>query len=109
MPYRIAASSPSLDGLRAALLGGLGITVRASLNLTEGLVFAESLYGLPLLGSLPVTLHRNAHLSGDAADRMTTLLVEALKFMLASRSKTKSLRNGHNGLAVTAAGRRRNT
>src|SRR5258708_34444668 len=48
MPYRIAASSPSLDGLQAALLGGLGITARTSLNLSEGLMFAASLYGLPL-------------------------------------------------------------
>ena len=109
MPYRIAASSPSLDGLRAALLGGLGITVRTSLNLAEGLVFAESLFGLPLLGTLPVTLHRNANLSGDAADRMATLLVEALSLMLASRPKAKSLRTGHNHLAVMAAGRHRNT
>ena len=49
MPYRIAARSPSVDGLRAALLGGLGITARTALNLAEGLVFAESLYDLPLL------------------------------------------------------------
>jgi hypothetical protein len=103
MPYRIAASSPSLDGLQAALLGGLGITARTSLNLSEGLMFAASLYGLPLLGSLPVSLHRNAHLIGDAADRMATLLVEALKFLLAPRSKSEIPRKRHNGLAVVAA------
>ena len=103
MPYRIAASSPSLDGLQAALLGGLGITARTSLNLSEGLMFAASLYGLPLLGSLPVSLHRNAHLIGDAADRMATLLVEALKFILAPRSKSEIPRKRRNGLAVVAA------
>jgi hypothetical protein len=103
MPYRIAASSPTLDGLWAALLGGLGNSARTQLNLSEGLVFAESLYGLPLLGSLPVTLHRNAHLSGDAFDRMAMLLVEALKFILASRPKSEILRKSHNGLAVMAA------
>jgi len=103
MPYRIAASSPSLDGLQAALLGGLGITARTSLNLSEGLMFAASLYGLPLLGSLPVSLHRNAHLIGDAADRMATLLVEALKFILAPRSRSEIPRKRHNGLAVVAA------
>jgi hypothetical protein len=103
MPYRIAASSPSLDGLQAALLGGLGITARTSLNLSEGLMFAASLYGLPLLGSLPVSLHRNAHLIGDAADRMATLLVEALKFILAPRSKSEVPRKRRNGLVVVAA------
>jgi DNA-binding transcriptional LysR family regulator len=89
MPYRIAASSPSLDGLRAALLGGLGITARTPLNLSEGLLSAGSLFGLPSLGSLSVTLHRKADSGGGAADRMAALLVEALKFMLVSRPKVK--------------------
>src|SRR4051812_15548425 len=52
---------PSLNGLWAALLGGLGVTVRTAFNLPEGLVSAGSLYGLPPLGSLPVTLHRSAN------------------------------------------------
>ena len=103
MSYRIAASSPSLDGLRAALLGGLGITARTPFNLSQGLVYAESLYGLPLLGVLPVTLHRNAHLSGDAADRMAMLLVEALRFVLAPLPNSEALRKRRNGIATTVA------
>jgi hypothetical protein len=43
IPYRIAASSPSLDGLWAALLGGLGVTARTALNVPEGLMSAGSL------------------------------------------------------------------
>ncbi len=108
MPYRIAASSPSLDGLWAALLGGLGITARTRLNLSEGLLSAGSLFGLPSLGSLPVTLHRKADSGGGAADRMAALLVEALKFMPLSRPKVKGLRNGHNSPTVMAAGGRGN-
>ena len=103
MSYRIAASSPSLDGLRAALLGGLGITARTPFNLSQGLVYAESLYGLPLLGVLPVTLHRNAHLSGDAADRMAMLLTEALRFVLAPLPNSEALRKRRNGIATTFA------
>jgi DNA-binding transcriptional LysR family regulator len=38
--YRIAANSPSLDGLWAALLGGLGVTARTALNVPEGLMSA---------------------------------------------------------------------
>lgn len=87
-PYRIAANSPSLDGLWAALLGGLGITARTGLNLPDGLVSAGSLYGLPLLEGMPVTLHRNAHSNGIAIDRMGTLLAEALGLALAARAKT---------------------
>ncbi len=92
MPYRIAASSPSLDGLWAALLGGLGITARVSLNLPEGLVAGRSMCNLPSLGSMPVTLHRNAHSRGVATDRMASLLTEAVERQLQSRSKAKSLR-----------------
>lgn len=40
---------------------------------------------------------------GDAADRMATLLVEALQFILAPRSKSEGLRKCHNGLALVAA------
>jgi DNA-binding transcriptional LysR family regulator len=107
-PYRIAASSPSLEGLRAALLGGLGITARTPLNLSEGLLSAGSLFGLPSLGSLPVTLHRKADTGGGAADCMAALLIEAVKLMLVFRSKVKGLRNGHDGPTVMAAGGRRN-
>jgi DNA-binding transcriptional LysR family regulator len=80
--YRLAAVSPSLDGLWAALLGGLGITARTALNLPDGLISAESLHGLPPLGSLPVTLHRHAGSTGVAADRMAALLTKALQLAL---------------------------
>ncbi|WP_213805490.1 LysR substrate-binding domain-containing protein [Granulicella sp. dw_53] len=77
-PHRIAANSPSLDGLWAALLGGLGITARTVMNLPDGLVSAGSLHNLPSLGFLPVTLHRNAQSSGVATERMASLLTTAL-------------------------------
>jgi DNA-binding transcriptional LysR family regulator len=97
--HRVAASSPSLDGLWAALLGGLGITARTALNLREGLVSGQSLYGLPLLGSLPVTLHRNAHCTGAAADRVAFLFTEALGFFLA-RPNAKGFRRRIGGMAT---------
>jgi DNA-binding transcriptional LysR family regulator len=78
VPFRIAATSPSVDGLWAALVGGLGVTARAALNLREGLVCGESLYNLPALGSVPVTLHRTASSHGVATDRMASLLVDSL-------------------------------
>lgn len=90
--YRIAASSPSLDGLWAALLGGLGITARTALNLPEGLVSSGSLHGLPELGRLPVTLHRSARADGAAVDRMATLLSQALESSLLPRTKGKTPR-----------------
>jgi DNA-binding transcriptional LysR family regulator len=91
IPYRIVANSPSLDGLWAALLGGLGVTARTALNLPEGLTSAGSLYGLPSLGQLPVTLHRRAHSDGVAIDHMATLLSQSLKLVLSAGSRGKRL------------------
>jgi DNA-binding transcriptional LysR family regulator len=93
IPHRIAASSPSLNGLWAALLGGLGVTARTPLNLPEGLVSAESLHGLPPLGSLPVTLHRYAGRNGVASDRMASLLVSALEPVLQARATTRKAKH----------------
>ena len=96
-PYRIAASSPSLEGLWAALRGGLGVTARTALNLPQDLVSAKSLYDLPPLGSMPVTLQRNAQSNGVAADRMALLLTEALRLVLSSKPSKIAFRNRRNG------------
>ncbi|HEY1889233.1 MAG TPA: LysR substrate-binding domain-containing protein [Steroidobacteraceae bacterium] len=90
--FRIAASSPSLDGLWAALRGGLGVTARAALDLPEGLAFDRILHGLPALGSLPVTVHRNAGAKGEAVDRMAALLTDALKPVLHRDRRGKAVR-----------------
>lgn len=90
--YRIAASSPSLDGLWAALRGGLGVTARTVLNLPERLAFDRVLHGLPPLGSLPVAVHRNASAKGEAVDRMAALLTDALTPVLHREPTDKPLR-----------------
>jgi DNA-binding transcriptional LysR family regulator len=77
--HRIAASSPSLNGLWAAVLGGLGVTARTAFNVPRGLVSADSLHSLPPLGTLPVTLHRHPQADGVAADRLASLLIQALE------------------------------
>lgn len=91
-PYRIAATSPSLNGLWAALLGGLGITARTALGLPDGLIFAKSLFGLPPLGTLPVTLHKQPGASVAAVERMSILLAEALTLSRQSHPEPKTLR-----------------
>lgn len=91
-PYRIAATSPSLNGLWAALLGGLGITARTSLGLPPDLIFGKSLFGLPLLGTLHITLHKQPGTTATAIERMSTLLTEALTLSLQTHPKPKPLR-----------------
>jgi DNA-binding transcriptional LysR family regulator len=90
-PYRIAATSPSLDGLWAAVLGGLGITARTALNLPPNLISAKSLHGLPALGTLPVALHRHATASGPGVELMQTLLRSALLMQSAKLAKPLTL------------------
>lgn len=107
IPYRIASNSPSLDGLWASLLGGLGVTARTVLNLPDGLIASGSLYGLPELGQLPVTLQRSAHSDSKATDRMAALLSQSLKLALASHSTQKARVHKNNGVIDISAGQAR--
>jgi DNA-binding transcriptional LysR family regulator len=92
LPYRIAATSPSLNGLWAALLGGLGITARTALGLPENLLSAKSLFGLPALGTLPITLHKQSNAQNTVVELMSTLFTGALNLSLRMQSKPKTLR-----------------
>ena len=84
--YRIAATSPSLDGLWAAVLGGLGVTARTELALPNGTVQGESLFSLPALGSFPITLHKN-HAENSVFDYLSELLVNGLALKLQTTRK----------------------
>jgi DNA-binding transcriptional LysR family regulator len=92
-PYRIAATSPSLDGLWAAVLGGLGVTARTKLALPDGVVHGDSLFGLPALGSFPITLHRHSA-TNTLFDRMSELLVHELTLKLQITRKALRLHVG---------------
>jgi DNA-binding transcriptional LysR family regulator len=105
IPCRIAANSPNLNGLWAALLGGLGVTARTALNLPEGLVSGDSLHGLPPLGSMPVTLHRHPGFKGATADRIASLLMKALESVLQPVASTRAAAYFQND-AVIGRGKR---
>ncbi len=100
IPHRIVANSPSLNGLWAALLSGLGVTARTAFNLPDGLAAAPSLHQLPVLGSLAVTLHRGAHSRGPAVDRMASLLVGALPPGLQPDARSPSTQRPRKGSAT---------
>lgn len=84
IPYRIAATSPSLDGLWAALQGGLGITARTAMQLPAPLLADKSLHRLPALPSFPVTLHRGQDArAASAVEALHSLMSEATGSVLA--------------------------
>ena len=94
IPYRIAATSPSLDGLWAALLGGLGITARTAMQIPSSLVASKSLHRLPVLPDVPVVLHRSRNQPATpAVDALSSLLDTAIRGTLAESSTTRRLRS----------------
>lgn len=76
--WRIAAVSPSLAGLWASALGGLGITVRSSLSVPKELAFDAQLFGLPALKPFPVTLHVCSDRLTESVDRLRVIVTDAV-------------------------------
>jgi len=89
--WRIAAVSPSLAGLWAAALGGLGLTVRTGLDLPEGLVRGKTLFDLPELGIFPITLHSRSNGGNKSSERLRAIIAETVAAALpAGRKKRRS-------------------
>jgi DNA-binding transcriptional LysR family regulator len=78
IPWRIAAVSPSLAGLWASAIGGLGITARTSLGLPARLASDRTLLNLPTLGSFPVTLHTRRKATSAGVERLGAIINEVL-------------------------------
>jgi DNA-binding transcriptional LysR family regulator len=77
-PWRIAAVSPSLAGLWALCLAGLGVTVRSALGVPKALVSHTTLFDLPPLGSFPVTLHTSAGSGSAGVERLRDIVREVV-------------------------------
>ena len=92
VPYRIAATSPSLDGLWAALQGGLGITARTAMQLPASLMANKSPHRLPVLCSFPVALHRGQNAANSALDAFHSLLGAATRGALAELAQPQRSR-----------------
>jgi DNA-binding transcriptional LysR family regulator len=88
--WRVAATSPSLAGLWAAAIGGLGVTARTRLGLPPSLVCDREMFNLPPLGAFPVTLHTRTGEVGDAVERLRAFMAEAAVEALASARGAES-------------------
>lgn len=76
-PYRIAAASGSLAGLRAAVSGGIAITLRTARMIGDGIVEAPAALDLPRVGAAEFTI-RLRRGADPAAAVLSELLCEAL-------------------------------
>src|SRR5579862_2042283 len=84
-PWRIAAVSPSLAGLWALGLAGLGVTARSALGVPKALVSAKTLFDLPALGTFPVTLHAPTRRLSPGVERLRDILREIATRTLAEQ------------------------
>ena len=79
-PWRIVCTSGSLNGLRAAALAGLGITIFPGDLIPTGLVELPSGHGLPDLGTVEfVLLGTGKTLSGPAAELADAILASGIR------------------------------
>jgi DNA-binding transcriptional LysR family regulator len=78
VPWRVAAVSPSSSGLWASVLAGIGMTARGALGVPAGLVWKKKLFGLPALGSLPVTLHSRRGAQYPGAEPLRAMIHAAV-------------------------------
>lgn len=78
IPWRIAYTSPSLSGIRAAVEAGLGITVLAKSTVPPDLAILRTETGLPPLRSVFIALHRRRGRLSPAAAKLREFLVESL-------------------------------
>lgn len=80
LPWRLAFTSPSLSGLWAAAAGGLGLTVRTTVNMPKTLAALDpTAFGLPALPTVPLALHRAEAESAPAVARLTDILLETIR------------------------------
>lgn len=76
-PYRIAATSSSLAGLRAAVRGGVAVTLRTARWMGPGVGVAPDALGLPEAGEAAFSIRLRADADKPAAD-LARLVCEGL-------------------------------
>ena len=80
LPWRLVFTSPSLSGLWAAAEGGLGITVRTTVNMPKTLAALDpKTTGLPPLPSVPLALHKADADPAPAVMRLTDILLDTIR------------------------------
>jgi len=100
--WRVAATSPSLAGLWASAIGGLGLTLRSRLALPDTLIWHRRLFDLPELSSFPVTLHAQPHATSPCLNRLRAIVSEVVTESLPA-VKRRQTTAGHARRRVAAA------
>jgi len=80
MPWRVAFTSASLQGLWAAVEAGLGITLRTAAGLPAGVTVLD---GMPAAPTLDLCLHDGGRGVSPAVERLRAIVMETLAANLA--------------------------
>lgn len=89
--WRIVYTSPSLNGLQAAVRAGLGITVLPREMVTPGLiVLGEDEHGLPMLPDTEIVLYKAPGTLSKAAELLGEHIVHSLEAMPSHRGGSAS-------------------
>jgi DNA-binding transcriptional LysR family regulator len=95
VPWRISAVSPSLTGLWAAAIAGLGVTVRGSIGLPVALQANGTMFDLPALNAVPITLHSPSREKPGAVERLIRIVSDLVEQTFPRRNaKLRSRRSG---------------
>jgi DNA-binding transcriptional LysR family regulator len=78
-PWRVVFTSPSSEGLQAAVRAGLGITVLSKDMVPEGFVILDARHGLPILPDTEIALYRAPGRLSQAAELLTEHIVHSLE------------------------------
>jgi DNA-binding transcriptional LysR family regulator len=78
IPWRVVYCSPSLAGLQAAIMSGLGLTVLARSTVPQGLQVLAPDALLPALTPVTIGLHRRRNRLPNAAARLVEFVIESL-------------------------------
>ena len=74
--WHVVFTSPSMQGIRAAVLAGLAVTVLTRDDVEPGMTIVDGRYGLPTLAPVDFTLIRGADADTPAAREFAQLIVE---------------------------------
>jgi DNA-binding transcriptional LysR family regulator len=88
--WRLAAVSPSLAGLWAVALGGLGITARCAWSLPANLIWDAQLFALPALRPFPVTLHTRRAEDDVIIERLRSIVTNVVTSALSECNGAKA-------------------
>lgn len=84
LPWHQSFTTSSLSGLVAATEAGLGYSIRTSLGMQRGTeLLPVGARGLPPLPSIALTLHRRSHVSEPLIERLSAIVLQAIRGKLA--------------------------